>query len=186
MYEDVAATYKEKAKTFSADVDKAATLSRLSEAGKGVKKTRVPDDENAPLIPRGAIISFKSADASTLRTGAWVFLRRGAQLVVRRFIRAENTPQALLIHVATIQGELEKPVTPGNLLGHIVKVEHQGKSYDPAKRNGGLQALKDYWTDCGTCSAGSKLGRMLSSVLPARMTAGKAKPAPAPSPGAGQ
>lgn len=184
MYEEVAASYKDVARAATADMDKAATLSRLSEAGKGVKKTRVPDDENAPLIPRGSVISFRSADASGLKCGTFVFIRRGSQLTVRRFIRTEATPTALLIHIATLDGQLEKPITPTNLLGQILKVEHHGETYDPAKRSGGgLQGMKDFWTDYGTCSPGSKLGRILSSLLPARVTGGVPKSAPRPTVG---
>lgn len=180
MYEEVAASYRDVAKGAAADLDRAATHSKLCEGGKGIKKTRVPDDDNAPLIPRGAVISFRSTDASGLRCGTFVFVRFGGQLVIRRFIRAEVTPNALLIHTATQDGRLEKPITPVNLLGQVLKVEYHGESYDPANRSSGVAAFKEYWTEFGTCSPTAKLTRFFAGLLPARMTGGVPKQAPRP------
>lgn len=163
MYEAIAAGYKEVARQASPQLDKAALVSRLSEGGKGIKKTRVPDDECAPLIPRGAMIHFKSIEAARLKPGNVVFVRRGDNLFIRRFIRMQVTKTMLLVHIARLDGTPEKPITQKNLLGHILKVETKAGSFDP-----GRTTLKDFWTDFGTCSPMTKMLRLLKTLLPAR------------------
>ncbi len=164
-FEHVASSYREVARSASQQLNKAALVSRLSEAkGKNLKKVKVPNDDNAPILPRGATAHFRSLDVSRLKPGSFVIIRRGSDLVIRRFIRLQVTTTALLIHVAPLNGSLEAPVTPSNLLGQIQLVEFKDQSYDPTP----AQTVRDYFTEFGTCTVGTKLKRMLKMLVPAR------------------
>ncbi len=164
-FEHVASSYREVAQAASQQLNKAALVSRLSEAkGKALKKVNVPNDDNAPFLPRGSTVHFRTVDASRLKRGSFVIIRRGSDLVIRRFIRLQVTTTALLIHVARLNNGLEKPVTPSNLLGQIQLVEVKGRSYDPTPP----RTVKDVFTEFGTCTVAAKLGRMLKMLIPAR------------------
>ena len=164
-FKHVTESYKEVARGAAQDLKKAEMVSRLSEGGvKGVRKTRVPDSDNLPFLPRGAMVHFKSVDASRLKPGSFVILRRGPDLSIRRFIRLQVTTTALLIHVARIDGTLEKPILPSNLVGQIFNLEHQNKAYDPTPR----PTIRDFWTEFGTCSVGTRLAHLLKALIPPR------------------
>lgn len=164
-FEHVASSYREVAQAASQQLNKAALVSRLSEAkGKSLKKVKVPNDDNAPLLPRGSTVHFRTMDASRLKPGSFIIIRRGSDLVIRRFIRLQVTTTALLIHVARLKGDLENPVTPSNLLGQIQLVEFKDQSYDPTPP----RTVKDVFTEFGTCTVAAKLGRMLKMLIPAR------------------
>lgn len=165
MADELGERYKKLAKNANPDLMKAATLSRLAESGgKSLKSTRVPNDENGPLFPRGATIYFRSVDASQLKPGSFVFMRRGTEMNVRRFIRFEVTRKALLIHLSRVDGSLEEPIQPSQLLGLITKVEAGDRSYDPGRS----RSFMDFLTDFGTISPLTKLLRLFRSLLPAR------------------
>jgi len=164
-FEQVASSYREVARSAASDLNKAAMVSRLTEAGgKSVKKVRVPNDDNAPFLPRGAMAHFRSLDASRLKPGSFVILRRGGDVSIRRFIRLQVTTNALLIHVARVNGPLEKPITPSSLVGQIVAVEVKDKTVDPTPP----ATVEDFFTEFGTCSVGTKMMRFLKALLPAR------------------
>ena len=164
-FEHVASSYREVARAASQQLNKAALVSRLSEAkGKSLKKVKVPNDDNAPLLPRGSTVHFRTMDASRLKPGRFVIIRRGSDLVIRRFIRLQVTTTSLWIHVARLNGDLEKPVTPSNLLGQIQLAEFKERSYDPTPP----RTLKDVFTEFGTCTVLTKIGRMLKMLIPAR------------------
>ncbi len=164
-FEHVASSYREVARSAASDLNKAAMVSRLTEAtGKSVKKVRVPNDDNAPFLPRGAMAHFRSLDVSRLKPGRFIILRRGGDLSIRRFIRLQVTTTSLLIHVARVNGPLEKPITPSSLVGQIVAVEVKEKTYDPTPP----ATVEDFFTEYGTCTVGTRMMRLLKSLLPAR------------------
>ena len=174
-FEHVASSYRKVAQAASQQLNKAAMVSRLSEArGKSLKKVKVPNDDNVPFLPRGATVHLRTMDANRLKPGSFIIIRRGSDMSIRRFIRLQVTTTALLIHVAKLNGELENPITTSNFLGHVQQAEFNGRSYDPTPP----LTVRDYFTEFGTCTVGTKLGRMLKMLLPARLR--KITPGPRP------
>lgn len=142
----------------SADVE--AVLAARGQGAAKLRKTRIHTEENAPLIPPGSVIGFRPAVVSQLRPGAFVLVRRGPEMLLRRLVGTVEGKSGLAMRLATYNGSAEPLISGIYLIGEVVQVEAGGLKFNPATQRG-LESLRNYLTDFNTCSPLSKLGRLL-------------------------
>jgi 3D (Asp-Asp-Asp) domain-containing protein len=140
--------YKDLQSQIAGDLTAAATSASLA-GGSKTRKVSIVKSELPSIIPTGSRVSLESVAFGKLSMGDIICVNMGSSPQVRRFIRLKMT-QSSTVLITAYEGFSQKEALPTtSLVGRVVQVDANGKTWDPSKEN----PLSRFWhklTEYGT------------------------------------
>jgi hypothetical protein len=148
----VSKNYSNLQNELAGDLTAAATSVSLMGAN-GTKKVRIGKSHLPRLIPDGATLEVQAVTFTKLQMGDVICVSAGRDTVVRRFVKLKMTKADTYLLTA-YDGFTKKEVLPkGALIGKVVSVQAQGRTFDPQKEENFLTAFWGRLTEYGTHKA---------------------------------
>ena len=126
-----------------------ASVAARSTSGRKTQKFRLTNSALRNLVPVGATIEVQPTVFSKLKPGDVVYVRINRDLELRRFIKLKMVGTDSYLSVISDQSKEPQTLPKSSLVGKVVEVTHNGKSWDPAKE-GAFKHFMNLLTEYGT------------------------------------
>jgi hypothetical protein len=133
--------------------DLTAAATSASVGGAGPKKLKLPTSHLKSLIPDGATLEVHPIKFTKLQMGDIICVTSGKDIQVRRYVKLKMTKQGEYLLTAYDGFDKKEALAKGALIGKVVSVQAQGRTYDPRKEEGALAAFWGKLTEYGTHKA---------------------------------
>lgn len=119
----------------------------------GSKKIKLPTSHLPNVIPNGSVIEVQAVNFTKLEMGDFICVTSGRETVVRRFVKLKMTKQDTYILAAYEGFGKKEALAKAALIGKVVSVTAQGRTFDPRKEENPLRAFWGKLTEYGTHKA---------------------------------
>lgn len=121
----------------------------MEKVGKG-SKVRIRTSDIEALVPSGSSVEFKPIACHKLKFGDILFVRLNKEFVLRRFVSFQIGRQGAVVAVARVLPPSLESYPDTAIVGRVMRVESKGVAFDPHKKEGLGQRIKNEWTCFGT------------------------------------
>ena len=131
----------------------AGDLSAAATSASGQKKIKLTESDLKSLIPDNSVLEIQPVQFTKLQMGDVICVSSGRNTVVRRYVKLKMTKQGEYL-LCAYDGFGKKEALPKScLIGKVVSVQAQGKTYDPRKAEGAFAGFWGKLTEYGTHKA---------------------------------
>lgn len=143
--------YSHLKKELAGDLSAAATSVSLSSSG--VRKVKLPTSHLRSLIPDGAVLEVQTIKFTKLQMGDVICVSTGRETMVRRYVKLKMTKNGEYLLTAYDNCGKKEALPKTALLGKVVSVQANGRTFDPRKEENPLSAFWGKLTEYGTHKA---------------------------------
>lgn len=131
----------------------AGDLNAAATTAAGQKKIKLGNSDLKSLIPDNAVLELQPVQFTKLQMGDVICVSSGRDTVVRRYVKLKMTKQGEYL-LCAYDGFGKKEALPKScLIGRVISVTAQGRTYNPRKEEGAFAAFWGKLTEYGTHKA---------------------------------
>jgi hypothetical protein len=130
-----------------------AAATTVSMGASGARKVKLPTSELKALIPDGAVLEVAAVQFTKLQMGDVICVNTGREMAVRRYVKLKMTKNGEYLLTAYDNCGKKEALPKSALVGKVVSVQAQGRTYDPRKAENPLAAFWGKLTEYGTHKA---------------------------------